>query len=292
MKKTLALGLGGGGARGLAHIGVLEVLDENGIKPDMIAGTSMGAIVGGLYALGYSAVEMKKMVENLNIPSIRPVRYLNLLHESLLRDDMINDVLDQLFENKTFEDCKIPFCTIAVDLETGHEVLFEKGSLKDAIRATVSVPILFPPHFYNDRYLIDGGLINNVPLSCLRDKNPDVLIGVRILNYTSRQYISGMVYRKYHRKKYAKYFKKRSFLSRFFRSRNRDLHLLLGIALRAMDIAAHDSTKVRIWDANPDLLLKPNIVCGMLEFDQAGVAMEEGKAVMEKDIDKLKKLLS
>lgn len=291
MKKTLALGLGGGGVRGLAHIGILEVLDENGIKPDMIAGTSMGAIIGGLYSLGYSAKEMKEIVVKLNIPKIKPVKYLNLLHESLLKDDMINEVLDELFKDKTFEDCKIPFCTVAVDLETGKEVIHETGSLKEAIRATASVPILFPPHFYKDRYLIDGGLINNVPLTCLRKQNPDVLMGVRILNYTSRQYISGMVYRKYHRKKYKKYFKKRGFFGRFFRSRNRDLHLMVGIALRAMDIAAHDSTKVRIWDANPDLLLKPNIVCGMLEFDQAGEAMEEGKAVMEKDIDKLKKLL-
>lgn len=290
-RKTLALALGGGGARGLAHLGILEVLEKNKIKPDFIAGTSMGGIIGAMYALGYTIEEINKIVTNLKNIEIEPSYYLNLLHESLVKADFIEDILNQIFKNKKFEDCKIPFSTVAIDLETGKEVVFSKGLIKEALRATVSIPILFPPHFYKDRYLIDGGILNNVPLTCLRKKNPDVLVGVKIINYTSQQYISGMVYAKYHQKKYAKLFKKKNFLKNFVTARRNDLHLMVGIALRALDIASKDSTEERIKNANPDLIIDPNIICGLLEFNKADEAIKQGKIAMEEELPKLKKLL-
>ncbi|MBN1494397.1 patatin-like phospholipase family protein [Candidatus Peregrinibacteria bacterium] len=292
IKKTLGIGLGGGGARGFAHIGILEVLEENGIKPDFIAGTSMGAVIAGLYAVGYSIQRIKEIAINFKNIEIIPTRYLNLLHESLLKSDIIIEALNQLFDGKTFKDCKIPFYTVAIDLESGKEIMFNKGPLNKAILASVSIPIIFPPTFHEDRYLIDGGILENVPLKDIRALyKPDVLIGSKIINYTSRQYISGMVYAKYQQVKYESLFKKVNFIENFVNNTKKDLHLLVGIALRAMDIASKDNTDKRILEAKPDILLEPNIDCGLLEFDKAGIAIEEGRKAMFKELPKLKELL-
>lgn len=290
-RKKLGLALGGGGARGFAHIGVLKVLESAGIKPDMIAGTSMGAIVGGMYAVGYPLNTIEKIALNFQSLKIVPSRYLNLLHESILKDDFVEDALTQIFRDKTFEDCKIPFTTVAVDLESGKEVIFNKGLLKPAIKASSSIPIVFPPSFYQNRYLIDGGVLNNLPLTCLKEKNPDVLIGVKLLNFTSQQYISGIIYAKYHQPKYGHLFKKMNFFKNFITKRKQDAHLLAGIALRALDIASKDSTDLRTAEANPDLLIEPKVECGLLEFSKAEEAIRQGKEAMQKELPKLKKLL-
>ena len=291
-RKTLGIGLGGGGARGFAHIGMLEVLEENGIKPDYIAGTSMGAVIAGMYAVGYSLKRMKEIALNFKNIEIIPTKYLNLLHESVLKSDFVIDAFTQLFDGKTFEDCKIPFYTIAVDLESGKEVMFNKGPLAKAILASISIPILFPPTFHNDMYLIDGGILENVPLRGIREfYKPDVLLGSKIINYTSRQYISGMVYAKYHQQKYQSLFKKVNFVKEFVNKTKKELHLLVGIALRAMDIAGGHNTDARIRAANPDFLIEPNIQCGLLEFDKAEVAIEEGRKSMLAILPQLKEKL-
>lgn len=294
-RKKFGLALGGGGARGFAHVGILEVLEKAGIKPDMISGTSMGAIIAGMYAVGYPVSKIKEIALNFKNLHITPSRYLNLLHESLLKDDFIEDALTQLFRDKTFEDCKIPFTTVAVDLESGKEVVFTKGLLKPAIKASSSIPIIFAPTFYQDHYLIDGGVLNNIPLTCLRNAgeklNPDVLMGVKLVNFTSQQYISGMVYAKYHQPKYQNLFKKINFLKVYMNKRKQDTQLLIGIALRALDIASKDSTELRVEEAQPELLIEPKVECGLLQFDKVEVAIEQGKEAMTKALPKLKELL-
>lgn len=287
----IALALGGGGARGFAHLGVLQVLERENIKVDILAGTSMGAIVGGMYAAGYSLERMRRIALNFQNLEITPSKYLNLLHESLLKDDFIDELLTQIFGDTKFEECRIPFTAVAVDLETGGEVFFNKGPMKNAIKASAAVPIVFPPTFNEDRYLIDGGVLNNVPLNCLREQNPDVLIGIKLLNFTSKQYISGMIYAKYHQQKYKRFFKKLNFLNSFVFRRKQDLQLLAGIALRALDIAAKESTNLRIEKAKPDLIVEPKVQCGLLEFDKAEEAMEQGRQAMEKALPKLKQIL-
>lgn len=290
--KKIALALGGGGARGFAHIGILQVLEREGIEVNLLAGTSMGAIIGGMYASGYSLDKMKKIIMNFQNIEFSPAKYLNLLHESLLKSDFVEEILTQIFGDKKFEECKIPFTAVAVDLETGNEVFIKEGLLKDAIKASASIPIVFPPTFRNDQYLIDGGVLNNVPLSTLREQNPDVLVGVKLVNFTSKQYISGMVFAKYHQQKYKKLFRKMNFLSHFVHKRKQDLQLLAGIALRALDIASKDSTDIRIKAAKPDLLIEPQVECGLLEFDKAEAAIEQGREAMELALPQLKAILA
>ena len=289
--KGISLALGGGGARGFGHIGVLEVLEEEGIKIQRLAGTSMGAVVAAMYSIGYSIARMKQIALNFAEDDLTPTQYLNMLHESILKSDFIEDALDDIFKDLRFSDCKIPLQIVAVDLETGSDVVFEKGMIRKVVKAAVSIPLLFPPTFYHDKYLVDGAILNNVPLTCLRKKNPKVLMGVKLVNYTSQQYISGMVYAKYHQQKYKNLFHDTNFLKNFITNRKKDISLMVGIALRAMDIAARDSTEVRIKEAKPDILIEPQIQCGPLEFDKVESAIEEGRRVAKEIIPKLKKLM-
>ena len=290
-KKTFALALGGGGARGFAHVGILEVLEEHGIEVDYISGTSMGSVMGAMYALGMPLSRIKEIAMHFQKINFSPMDYATPFHESLLSGDFIEEGLSQVFEDAKFEDCRIPFSTLAVDLETGKEVIFNKGLIREALRAAVSIPIIFPPHFYQDRYLVDGAVLNNVPLSLLVDKKADVMVGVKLANYTSQQYISGMVYAKYHRDKYKDLFKKAGIVQGYIDQRKSDIKLLIGIALRALDIASEDSTNIRIEESKADYLITPNVQCGHLEFEKAEEAIAEGRKSMQEALPELCKIL-
>lgn len=290
-KKTVGIALGGGGARGFAHVGILEVLEEHGINIDYISGTSMGSVIGAMYALGMPLSRIKEIALHFQHIDFSPMQYATPFHESLLSGDFINDGLTQVFGDAKFEDCKIPFRTLAIDLESGKEVIFEKGLIREALRAAVSIPIIFPPHFYQDRYLVDGAVLNNVPLTLLMDKKPTVMIGVRLTNYTSQQYISGMVYAKYHKNKYKELFKKAGVVEDYIEQRKNDIKLLIGIALRALDIASEDSTNLRIEKAKADYIISPSVQCGHLEFEKSEEAIQEGRNSMVNALPELYEIL-
>jgi predicted acylesterase/phospholipase RssA len=290
-KKTIALALGGGGARGFAHVGILEVMEEHEIKVDYIAGTSMGSVIGAMYALDMPLVRIKEIAMHFQNINFSPMEYMTPFHESLLSGDFIEEGLRQVFGDAKFEDCRIPFSTLAIDLESGKEVIFDKGLISEALRAAVSIPIIFPPHFYQDRYLVDGAVLNNVPVSLLVDKKADLLLGVKLANYTSQQYISGMVYAKYQRNKYQDLFKKAGIIEGYIDQRKRDIKLLIGIALRALDIAAADGTERRINESHPDYIIKPDVLCGHLEFEKAQESIAEGRRSMEESLPELYKIM-
>ncbi len=172
----------GGGARGLAHIGVLEVLQENGINFDLVCGTSIGGIIGGLFSYGYSPKEIRKMAINfdytkfLKFPRISLFKNLNNLFEVLIlstysrifekdEEDKVEEILKEIFQDTLIENLKVKFFCTAVDLVSGKEVIFDKGPLYKALRATMSYPFVFKPLNYNNKMvLVDGGVLDNAPV--------------------------------------------------------------------------------------------------------------------------------
>ena len=146
-KKTLGLALGGGGVRGLAHIGALQVLQKEKIKVHAITGTSMGAIVGAVYALGIPMETLIKALVKYAPRHYFSLRSFNLFHASLMKENEINKMLRELLGEKTFEDCKIPFSCTAVDIESGKAVDLNSGFLWKAVRASCSLPFILPPYF-------------------------------------------------------------------------------------------------------------------------------------------------
>lgn len=183
VSKKVGLVLGGGGARGLAHIGVLKVLIREGIPIDLIAGASMGGIIGAAIAAGFTIEQIE--AEALRIISRRHrarLIDLKLSGGGLVKGTRIYRYLGSLVgEERTFADLHIPLALVAVDVVTGHEVILREGRLVDALRATMSVPGIFEPVKLGERYLVDGGILNNLPVDVARLMGAHAVIAVDVL---------------------------------------------------------------------------------------------------------------
>ncbi|HSM26977.1 MAG TPA: patatin-like phospholipase family protein [Thioalkalivibrio sp.] len=162
--KTVSLVLGSGGARGLAHIGVIEELERRGYRIAAVAGSSMGALVGGIHALG-ELDTYSDWVRSLNQADVVRLLDWSLSGGGMIRGDKLIRKLKDLVGEKDIEDLPIPYTAVAVDIERGREVWISDGSLFDAIRASIAIPAVFAPHHYRGRALVDGGLLNPVPVA-------------------------------------------------------------------------------------------------------------------------------
>jgi len=181
-KPKIGLALGGGGARGLAHIGVLKVLEEHGIKPDYMSGVSMGALIGAFYTTGVDLEELEKEAVNLTkAKAVKKFVDLNNPQKSILKGNKAHKYIKNWIGDSTFGSTKIPFRIIASDLASGEEVVLKRGSLADAVRASISVPGIFPPVKMNNRYLVDGGVLNSTPVNVLEKMGADIIIGVDLI---------------------------------------------------------------------------------------------------------------
>lgn len=180
-KKDIKIGLalGGGGALGYAHIGVLEVLKEHGINIDMVAGTSMGAIIGGAWACGLSTDHMRDIATKIKTHNL--LDFNMQLKGGLLGGTSALKLIQNAVNVENFEDLKMPFACTASDLLSGEQVVLNKGNLIQAIRASMSIPGLFNPVDYEDRYLIDGGMLGNVPSQVVKDMGADFVIAIDIM---------------------------------------------------------------------------------------------------------------
>ena len=177
----IGLALSGGGARGLAHIGVLKVLEQEGIPVDFLAGTSMGGVIAAAYASGLSVDYIEK--EALRMGRLRNLITLldrSLPRRGLVEGQKVQEYLTTHLGDKTFEEMKIPLSLVAVDLISGQEVVLNSGSVVDAVRATVSLPGVFAPFRLGDYLLMDGGVLNNLPADVVRHTGADVVIAVDV----------------------------------------------------------------------------------------------------------------
>ncbi|MBE0513351.1 patatin-like phospholipase family protein [Sulfurimonas sp.] len=176
--KKVGLALGGGAVLGAAHVGVLKALEEKKIEISAICGTSAGAIVAALYAFGKTPQEIEKIVVEFEWKKISS---LTLSKYGLLSNEKIGEIIKHNIGNKNFEDANIPLGMIATDITTGEKVILNKGSVADAVVASTCIPGIFIPVEIEERLLVDGGIVENVPLSCLKDKDVDFLIGVDLV---------------------------------------------------------------------------------------------------------------
>ncbi len=179
MKKKVALVLSTGGARGIAHIGVIEELIKQDYNISSIAGCSMGALVGAAFASD-SLDQCKKVMCDLNRRNLFNYVDFTLNRKGLIKGNRIRKELEKLFGNKNIEDLSMPFTAIATDILNEKEVIFESGNIVDAIRASISLPFIFEPFKKDDKLLLDGGLINPLPLNQVKRHPEDILIGVSV----------------------------------------------------------------------------------------------------------------
>lgn len=185
--KKLALVLGGGSAKGYAHIGVIKVLEKHGIKPDLIVGTSMGALVGAMYALGRDVPYMERLVSTFN--SIGSFSLISTIFKgNVLNINKVKKIFNQEFSNIKQEDMPIKFVCVATDMKTGESKNFEEGNLKDNVMASISIPGVFPSMKIGKNVYCDGGLVNNLAEDVAREIMPDaVIVSVDVIGEYSKQ---------------------------------------------------------------------------------------------------------
>ena len=179
-KRKIGLALGSGAARGLAHIGVLEALEKEDIHIDMIAGTSMGALVGAVYAQGKDISQMKNLAIDWGAKRFSLFADPALPKTGLVRGRKIEDMLKSIIGDTEFGDLDIPFACVATDIWSGDEVVIKQGLVWEGVRASGSIPVILKPIKWQGRYLVDGGLINPVPVSVLREMGADFIIAVNV----------------------------------------------------------------------------------------------------------------
>lgn len=175
------LALGSGSARGLAHVGVIQVLEAYGIPIDIIAGTSIGSVVGSLHATGASIDQLEEAALSMKKSTTLSLLDPALPHSGLISGKKIEEMLNDLaLEDKTFDDLKIPFAAVATDVESGAEVILNQGKVIDAVRASISIPGVFTPVKYQDYYLVDGGVVDPVPVDVVEKMGADIIIAVSL----------------------------------------------------------------------------------------------------------------
>ncbi|MFC2033977.1 patatin-like phospholipase family protein [Chloroflexota bacterium] len=179
-RKKVGLALGGGAARGLAHIGVLGILEREGIPVDMIAGTSIGAVIGAMYAQVKDVNRIKDLALDLSKKKLSFWLDPTLPKSGLLRGRMLENTVKSVIGGINFNDLRIPFACVATDIYSGEEVVIKERSVWDGIRASSSIPGLFTVVKWEGRYLVDGGLVNPVPVSIVRDMGADFIIAVNV----------------------------------------------------------------------------------------------------------------
>ncbi len=294
----IGLVLGGGLARGFAHIGVIRTLRRHGIYPSIVTGTSIGAVVGAAYLSG----QLNELEDwSLSLNRFRVLSYLDFKVRSagLIGGQKLKAILEEHFEDMQIEDLPHPFIAIAADLVTGHEVWLRKGSLVEAITASFALPGVFPPVERNHRFLVDGALVNPCPVSPCQamgarmtiavDLNAD-LIGKAVKPGDNFQTVAGfdLFNDDDVPPEKQKPFKNFSLTRRLFR-RESDHPSLFGAMVSALGIIQDRLTRSRLAGDPPDVHIKPHIGhIGLLEFEKAKEIIILGEEAAERAMPEIR----
>jgi NTE family protein len=184
----IGLALGGGAARGFAHIGVIKALEAQGIVPDVVVGTSAGSVVGAMYASGYNGFQLQKMALEMDEASISDwaIPFFSKA-PGVLKGEALQLYVNKTVRNQPIEKLKIPFGAVATDLKTGQPILFRRGNTGMAVRASSAVPSVFQPVSIGGRTYVDGGLVAPVPVRFAKEMGAEFIIAVNISSATEAQ---------------------------------------------------------------------------------------------------------
>ncbi len=295
-KQKIGLILGSGSARGWSHIGVIQALEEAGIKPDIICGTSIGALVGAAYAAGEIDI-FRKWVLSLNISNVLSFMDIHL-NGGVLKGEKLMSFFKKHFMDRNIEELNLPFGSVSTSLTTGNEIWIREGSTVDAVRASIALPGLFTPVIQDQEILVDGGLVNPVPVSLARAMGADFLIAVD-LN-------SDLVGRHFYKppepafsfgNNASEWLRK--IQQNFGRPNNSPEETiaqmktpsLLDVIASSLNIMQAQITRSRMAGEPPHIIIAPQLAhLGLLDFHRAAEAIEEGRRAVEMCLPALNKL--
>lgn len=256
-RPKIALVLGGGGARGFAHVGVIRELEAEKIPIDLIVGVSVGSLVGALYAESADSFDLEWKAFQIEKKDIFDLSFFPI-QKSLAKGDALREYLDRHLRSRNIEDLKIPLAVVAVDLKTGSRVIFTRGPLKEAVRASTALPGVFEPIPWGEKLLVDGGVLGNLPPDVAEDLGADVIVGVNIAKGRSE-----------------------------FQA---DSPGPLAVILESIGIMGDEL--IRLNRARFDVLIEPEVgSVGLMDFDHKKELMEAGRQAARKEIPKIRTLL-
>ena len=249
----IGLALGSGGARGFAHIGVLQVLEEAKVPIHMIAGSSMGSMIGAIYATGAPVKRMEQLACHLPVSQWMDV---TIPHMGVIAGERFHRLIKLLTKEMNFADTILPLAIVATDLEQGERVTFTQGPIHEAVRASVAIPGVFTPHKFNGRLLVDGGVIDRVPIKAARYLGADFVIAVDVGLFDKLPPVRNVV----------------------------------DVIVQSIDIMEREVFRYRILDA--DFVVRPELdLMSSIAFSRAQKAIVAGRIAMQKSLSQLLSLL-
>jgi NTE family protein len=299
-RPRIGLALGSGGARGWAHVGVLQALSAAGVRPDVVAGTSIGALIAGVHLAGHLST-LDAWARALTRP--RFLAYLDprMSGGGLIGGQRMLAFMDRYFGALKVEDLPVPFVAVATDLGTGHEVWLQEGRLAEVLRAAISLPGLFTPVRRERHWLVDGALVNPVPVSVCRAFGAELVIAVNLnadqlgrLRMTRGRRAPGFADLEPDLVEQSRVLRRRGGavwpqMSR----RERTTPSLFSVMVAALNITQDRITRARLAGDPPDVTIRPDIGhIGLLEFDRAAEAIEAGARAAEGAIGELRAVLA
>ncbi len=278
MKKNIALVLSGGGARGIAHIGVIEELEMQGFEITSISGTSMGAVVGGVYALG-KLKEFKNWLYSLDKKEVFKLIDFTFSSQGLVKGDKVFNKMQEFIPDSNIEDLKIDFSCIATDIINKKEVVYTYGDIFEAIRASVSIPTVLTPIKRGDSLLVDGGVINNIPINHVTRRQNDILIAIHV-NADIPVYKPKLSKKEFNLKQ-SKYLRKiKEFeekLKLVHRENHKDNLGYFDLINRTVGLMTNKISNMIIEKYPPDILINVSRdTCGLFDFYKAEELVEIG----------------
>jgi NTE family protein len=302
-RPTIGLALGGGAARGFAHIGIMRTLIANGILPDIVVGTSIGAVVGGCYAAGQldTLEEWARSLQPKNIFSYLDIR---LNGSGLIGGNKLAAQLEASLGKTRIDDLPLRFAAIATEVQTGHEIWLTHGRVVDAMRASYALPGIFSPVAIGDRWLIDGALVNPVPVSAARALGAEIVIAA---NVSTDVFGHGTIISTYGaveetaeepieapapRRGISKFFSaERAMKREFFGSGDRPG--ISTVMVEAFNIMQDRITRARLAGDPPDVLISPRVgKIGWFDFHRADETIAHGARAAERNIESIQEAIS
>ncbi len=287
MNKKVALVLSGGGARGIAHIGVIEELVEQGFEITSISGTSMGALVGGVYAAG-TMQDYKEWIYTIDKMKIFHLVDFTFSSQGLIKGDRLFKKMKDFVRDQKIEDLNINYAATATDIKNNKEIVFTKGSLLEAIRASIAIPTVFTPVVTNNSILVDGGVMDNVPVKHVKKGKNDLLVVVYVNADIPVDKPKESIKEKEKKKNiYLQKIKELQENLPHLNPKNRNEKMgYFDLINKSMSIMNYQIAMNSIKKSNPDMLIQTSRhACGVFDFYKADELVEMGRTAAKKSIE-------
>lgn len=288
-KQTISLALGSGGARGYAHIGVIEELLNHGYEIKSVSGSSMGALIGALYACG-KLETYKEWILGLDLLDVAKLIDFSFAGSGIIEGDKVFSVIEEMIGDVMIEDLPISFTAVATDLIKQKEVWIQKGNLIDAVRASIAIPTVFTPKKIDKHYLIDGGVLNPLPIAPTMSDNTDLTIAVNLSAHVAKEYKIDIPKKEIDKNSKMKemFFEVVQKAEQLFSREKKSAFDEMGmfdIVGRTLDIMQTAVLECKMAGYAPDIIIGiPNDACGFYEFNKGYEMIELGRLITKEHL--------